>query len=101
MEAITKHVEAKGWKKVEHFHRDKSSASSDYGAKGVPHVVLVDTHGKIVFIGHPATRELEKDIDTLLKGEEIKGEGTKPSGGAGDGGSSDEVEEGYSKLDLS
>jgi len=44
---------------------------------------------------------LENDIDTLLKGEEIKGEGTKPSGGAGDGGSSDEIEEGYSKLDLS
>lgn len=60
---VVKHVEAKGWKKVEHFHRAASSATEDYGASGVPHVVLIDTHGKIVYIGHPATRKLEEDID--------------------------------------
>jgi len=92
VEAVTKHVKYKKWEKVEHFHRAGSTSSTDYGAKGVPHVVLVDTHGKIVFIGHPATRELEKDIDALLKGEVLKGEGTKAAGGPGE----EEPEEGYS-----
>jgi len=41
----------------------------------VPHVVLIDTHGKIAFIGHPATRSLENDIDTLLKDEKLTGQG--------------------------
>jgi len=39
----------------------------------VPHVVLVDTEGKIVFKGHPASRQdLEKDFDVLLKGEKLE-----------------------------
>jgi len=58
VEAVTKHVKAKKWEKVEHFHRAGSTSSTDYGAKGVPHVVLIDTHGKIVYIGHPASRDL-------------------------------------------
>merc|ERR1711977_134445 len=37
-EAVTKHVEAKGWNKVEHFHRDKSDCSKVYSVNGVPHV---------------------------------------------------------------
>lgn len=54
VETVNKHVNAKGWTKVEHLHQGGSTASDDYGVKGVPHVVLVDTHGKIVYIGHPA-----------------------------------------------
>lgn len=97
VEAVVKHVKDKKWEKVEHFHRAGSSASTDYGAKGVPHVVLVDTHGKIVFIGHPASRDLEKDIDALINGEVLKGEGTKASGGeAGEA----EPEEGFSSMSL-
>ena len=38
---------------------------------GVPHVVLIDTEGKIVFVGHPLERDLEADINTLLKGEKL------------------------------
>ena len=45
---------------------------------------MVDTHGKIVFVGHPADRSLEEDIDNLLKGEKITGEGTEAAGGAAD-----------------
>lgn len=41
--------------------------------------MLVDTKGKIVFVGHPASRDLEKDIDALLKGETLTGEGTGAS----------------------
>ncbi len=58
-EAVVKHVKAKKWEKVEHFHRGGSDAEDDYGVKGVPHVALIDTHGKIAFIGHPAERNIE------------------------------------------
>jgi thiol-disulfide isomerase/thioredoxin len=40
--AVVKHVQAKKWEKVEHFHRASSSCSKDYGVSGVPHVLLVD-----------------------------------------------------------
>jgi len=76
--AVNKHVRSKGWEKVEHFWRAASTSFADYGGSGVPHVVLVDTFGKCVFIGHPASRELESDINTLLKGEPLI---TKASGG--------------------
>jgi len=33
--------------------------------------VLVDKEGTIVYKGHPAKRDLEKDIDALLKDEKI------------------------------
>jgi hypothetical protein len=39
----------------------------------VPKVVLIGGNGKIAFIGHPAERKLENDIETLLKGEELQG----------------------------
>jgi len=41
--------------------------------------LLVDTKGNIVFVGHPASRDIEKDIDSLLKGETLSGEGTGKS----------------------
>jgi len=72
-EAVVDHVKSKKWEKVEHFHRAASTASKDYGVNGVPHVVLIDTNGKIAFVGHPAERDLEKDIETLLKGEVLQG----------------------------
>uniref|UniRef100_A0A7S3IZY9 Thioredoxin domain-containing protein n=1 Tax=Strombidium inclinatum TaxID=197538 RepID=A0A7S3IZY9_9SPIT len=97
-EPVVKHVEAKGWADVEHYHRAGSSCSNQYGIKGVPHVILVDTKGKIVYKGHPAQRkDLEADFDTLLKGEAITGEGTAPAEGAGD---SAEADPGFSALDF-
>lgn len=39
--------------------------------EGVPHVALIDTEGKIVFVGHPSQRDLEADINTLLEGEQL------------------------------
>ena len=70
---VVNHVKAKGWEKVEHLFRGGSTCSADYGVNGVPHVVLIDTEGKIAYAGHPAERELEKDIETLLKGEKLSG----------------------------
>lgn len=50
--------------------------------------MLIDTDGKIVFKGHPASRpDLEKDFDTLLKGERISGAGTEDEAKGGEEGS--------------
>lgn len=93
---VVKHVKAKKWEKVEHFHRAGSSADNEYGVKGVPHVALIDTNGKVAFIGHPAERNIEQDIETLLKGESLKG----VSGGAPSGGEADNEEVKFTEQDL-
>jgi hypothetical protein len=57
----------------------------------VPHVVLIDTEGKIAFVGHPASTDLEKGIEKLLKGEKL---------GAAGGDDDEEGGEGFKELDL-
>ena len=80
-DTVKNHVESRGWTKVEHYHVRTAgcTADKDYGVNGVPHVLLVDTTGKIVFVGHPASRDLEADINTLLEGGTLSGEGTGAS----------------------
>lgn len=56
-EAVEKHVNAKDWNRPEHYWRAKSNCSEQYAVQGVPNVMLIDTNGKIVFKGHPASRE--------------------------------------------
>ena len=34
-------------------------------------MVLVDTHGKLAFIGHPSSINIEASIEKLLKGEKL------------------------------
>ena len=77
-DTVKNHVESRGWTKVEHYHVRTAgcTADKDFGVNGVPHVLLIDTKGKIVYVGHPSSRDLEVDINTLLKGEEITGAGT-------------------------
>ena len=95
-EAVLNHVVKNKWTSVEHFHRAGSDCSEVYGVQGVPHVMLVDGEGKLAFVGHPAVRDLEKDIDTLLKGEKLTGEGT----GASEESPEAESAGGYKDLDL-
>ena len=99
---MVEHVNNKKWTSVEHYHRHKSDCSEVYGVSGVPHVLLLDTNGRIVFKGHPATRkDLEADFDTLLKGEKLTGEGAWVEGNAAGAAedAEEEVEEGF-KTDL-
>jgi hypothetical protein len=72
---LKSHVETKGWTKVDHyFIGGADQCKKDYGISGVPHVALIDTNGKVVFKGHPASRKnLEEDFDKLLKGEPLEG----------------------------
>lgn len=70
---VKKHVEAKGWEKVEHYQcGEDSTVKKDFCVSGVPSVALVDSEGKIVFIGHPSECDLEASINTLLKGEKLE-----------------------------
>jgi len=84
---VKTHVDNKGWTKPIHYHRAKSDCSDVYQVRGVPHVLLVDTNGKIVFKGHPAGRkDLVADFNTLLEGKELSdlepaGEGAKEKDG--------------------
>jgi len=85
-EAVKNHVASKGWESVIHYHRDKSNCSVVYGVKGVPHVMLIDKEGTIVFKGHPATRKnLEEDLTKLAKGEKLEGDGIAEKAAADDG----------------
>lgn len=73
---VKSHVESKKWTSIEHYHVKTvgCTASDAWGVEGVPHVALVDTEGKVVFMGHPASRpDLVKDFDTLLAGGKLCG----------------------------
>lgn len=72
VEAVKAHVETNKWTDVEHFHRASSSADNDYGVNGVPHVVLINMEGNIVFVGHPSSTNLEQNINDLLEGKDIR-----------------------------
>ena len=97
VETVANHVKKNKWESVEHFYRAGSSCSEDYSVNGVPHVMLVDTEGKLAFVGHPAVRKLEEDIDTLIKGEKLTGEGTAGTSESEDRESGDQE---YKDLDM-
>jgi len=100
-EAVVKHVEAKGWKAIEHYHRAGSDCSQVYGVNGVPHVMLIDTQGTIAFKGHPANRpDLEKDFDALLRGEKLTGKGTADEGAGEEKEGEGEAKKGEGEHDL-
>jgi len=101
-ETVASHVKSKGWEKVEHFFRSTSKCSDVYGVKGVPHVMLVDKKGTIVFKGHPASRpDLKSDLTKLGNGEELTGDGIQKLV-TSEGGAVPEIkpEEGFTENDI-
>ena len=82
-EIVKAHCEKNGWPLPEQYHvrNGKCESDKEYGLTGVPHAAMIDKAGKIVFIGHPASRpNLEQDIDDLLNDKPITGDGTKQGG---------------------
>lgn len=55
---------------------------------------MFDTHGKLAYIGHPASRDLQADINTLLKGEALTGIQAASENGGSD------TKENFKDLDL-
>jgi len=80
---VVNHVNSKGWTSVKHYHRAKSNCSDVYQVRGVPHVIILDKEGTIVFKGHPANRkDLVKDFNDLLEGKSLEGVEKPNEGGA-------------------
>jgi len=71
---VATHVQKMGWKHVEHFMSSANCAEA-FGMRGVPHCLLVDRNGHIVWVGHPSQRDLEADIDALLADKKLEGKG--------------------------
>ena len=64
--SVKSHVESKGWTKPEHYQVGNSGVSDSWGISGVPHCALVNKAGEIVWRGHPASVDLEAEINKLL-----------------------------------
>ena len=59
--SLVPHFDPKKWALIKHYH---SHHGEQYGVKWTdPRCLLFDTTGKIVFDGHPASRNLDLDID--------------------------------------
>jgi hypothetical protein len=102
-EAVKSHVEKNKWGSVEHYHKATSSCSDTYNVKGVPHVMLIDKEGTIVYKGHPATRpNLEDDLNKLANGEKLEGAGiVELQEDAGNAAPVEmKVEEGFKEMDT-
>ena len=63
---VKSHVTAKGWTSVEHYQQGDSGAADAWGITGVPHCALVNKEGTIVWRGHPASVDLQAEINKLL-----------------------------------
>mmetsp|Transcript_17366 Transcript_17366/g.26759 ORF Transcript_17366/g.26759 Transcript_17366/m.26759 type:complete len:132 (+) Transcript_17366:760-1155(+) len=73
VDKLVDHVNKNQWYKgLEHYQIMNQQVMSQFQVKGVPHVMLVDKKGKIVFKGHPMMRkDLEGDINTLIEGKAL------------------------------
>ena len=62
---------------LDHYNvQNKQCAALPYfGIKTIPTCALVDKEGKIAFIGHPTWRNLDEDINNLIKGKTLSGRG--------------------------
>lgn len=72
MEAIRGHLARRGWKHVLQAFCDEgetgwnSPAVRRYAVRGVPTCFLIDRDGRITWTGHPASIDVEVEIDRLL-----------------------------------
>jgi len=92
IEPLKQKINEKGWTSPIQYHVRNGTCQADklFSFRGIPFCVLLDTEGKVVFMGHPSQRKFEDDFKTLLDGGKITGAGT--TAGAGD----DDDEEGGS-----
>lgn len=72
IEEVKRHVADEGWMHVEHFvptgDHPASGEPNAFGVFGVPKAFLIDATGQIVWAGHPAGFDVEREIESLLEG---------------------------------
>jgi len=72
---VKNHVTQKGWTAPNQYWVRNGTCKADkqFSFRGVPFCVLLDTEGKVAFMGHPASRKFEDDFQTLLDGKKLTG----------------------------
>jgi thiol-disulfide isomerase/thioredoxin len=69
-ETVVGRVNGKGWNKIQHLTLNGWNGEhrliKDFNISGIPFVCLVDKFGKINFIGHPSSINLEERINQLI-----------------------------------
>ena len=61
--------------------KHQSECTKFYSISGVPHLMIIDTSGKIAFKGNPINRpDLEADVTDLIQEIPLVGEGCAPIG---------------------
>lgn len=67
---VVTRVNTKGWTKVEHLTLNgwdnDHKLIKDFAISGIPFVCLVDKWGKINYMGHPSSIDLEATINKLI-----------------------------------
>ena len=70
IEDVKRHVAENGWTHVDHFvptsDHPTSGTPNAFGVFGVPRAFLMDATGRIVWVGHPASFDVEREIESLL-----------------------------------
>ncbi len=73
MSTLKAHVADKGWDAVTHYWAEEggpgwgSDAVKAYGVSGVPTALLINQAGEITWRGHPASIDVEAEMDKLLE----------------------------------
>jgi hypothetical protein len=77
-ETLLKHLNNERWLNLELYQLTpgyENGVNANFGKRngfmGVPHVMLVDKTGTVVFKGHPMMRDLEVDIQVLLDDKKL------------------------------
>lgn len=69
-EKIKQRVDSKGWNKIQHLTllgwKHDHKLIGDFSINGIPFVCLVNKFGKINFVGHPSSINLEGRINELI-----------------------------------
>lgn len=60
-----------GWNQMQFYHADYKVGQFLNPDFEFPKVILVDMEGQVVFNWHPEDRDIEADINLLLKGEKL------------------------------
>ena len=69
-------IDTNNYGKVENFYMHESLGGKIYGATAMPHHIIVDKNGTLVFSGGSEKRtNILEDLQTLSKGGVIEGEG--------------------------
>jgi thiol-disulfide isomerase/thioredoxin len=59
-EAVLSHLQRRGWDKfARHTWDEGQRAAQQYGVTGIPTAFLIDPRGKVVWSGHPTSRQHE------------------------------------------